>query len=75
MKRLSELLVQFYGYDVARVIRGGVETLDVRQAREDADTEDVYANESLERHGLFAAIRQSIPGDVVTLPERLMEVD
>jgi len=76
VKRLSELLMQFYGYGVGRLVRdGGVEKVDVRQARDEADVEDVYANESLERHGLFAAIRQSILGDVVTLSERLMEVN
>lgn len=75
VKRLSELLVQFYGYRVIRDGLGNTQRVDVRQAREDADTNDVYANESLERHGLFAALRQSIPGGVITLSERLMEVD
>ena len=75
VKRLSELLVQLYGYRIVRHGAGELERLDVRQAREDADTNDVYANESLERHGLFAALRQSIPGGVITLSERLMEVD
>ncbi len=75
VKRLSELLVQFYGYRVIRDALGSTQRVDVRQAREDADTNDVYANESLERYGLFAALRQSIPGGVITLSERLMEVD
>lgn len=77
VKRLSELLMQFYGYQVARVVRDKVtdiERLDVRVAREDADVEDIYHNEALARDGLIGAIRQSIPGDVVTLSERLAEV-
>ncbi|EGQ8535741.1 hypothetical protein [Vibrio parahaemolyticus] len=75
--RLSSLLVQFYGYNVARVVRDNVdeiEKLDVRMARDDADTHDVFHNEAYARPGLVAAIRQSIPGDVVTLSERLAEV-
>lgn len=77
VKRLSELLMQFYGYQVARVVRDkitDIERLDVRAAREDADVEDIYHNEALARDGLIGAIRQSIPGDVVTLSERLTEV-
>ncbi len=70
--RLSEILVQFYGY---RWVKGALplvyERVDLRQARDDADTEDIFHNEALERDGLVGAIRQSIPGDVVTLSERL----
>ncbi|EHH1077207.1 hypothetical protein ACJZRZ_003821 [Vibrio parahaemolyticus] len=76
--RLSALLVQFYGYNVARLVRDKmdeIETLDVRMARDDADANDVYHNERYARPGLVAAIRQSIPGDVVTLSERLAEVN
>ncbi|RJX68627.1 hypothetical protein DZ860_16660 [Vibrio sinensis] len=73
-RRLSEILVQFYGY---RWIKGALpvllEKVDMRQAREDADTDDLFHNESLVRDGLIRAIRQSIPCDVVTLSERLDE--
>ncbi len=77
VKRLSELLVRFYGYRVARIVRDNVtdvERIDVRAIREDADTDDVYHNEALARDGLIGAIRQSIPRDVVTVSEHLAEV-
>ncbi len=70
--RISEILVQFYGYDKA-VNAAGVERIDVKQARDDVDTDTCYGNASFERDGLFAAIRQSIPGDVVTVSEYLAE--
>ena len=72
--RLSEILVQFYGY---RWVKGALpillERVDVRLAREEADTNDVFHNDALEREGLIGAIRQSIPGDVVTLSKRVDE--
>ncbi len=71
--RLSDILVQFYGYGVTSESYA-VDIIDVKQAREDADADGVYGNDALERHGLFAAIRQSIPCDVVTVSERLAEV-
>lgn len=73
-RRLGEILVQFYGY---RWVKGPLpillEKVDVRQAREEADTDDLFHNEALDRDGLIRAIRQSIPCDVVTLAERLDE--
>ncbi|WP_367971686.1 hypothetical protein RJD38_21850 (plasmid) [Vibrio scophthalmi] len=73
-RRLGEILVQFYGY---RWVKGPLpillEKVDVRQAREEVDTDDLFHNEALDRNGLIRAIRQSIPCDVVTLAERLDE--
>ncbi|WP_408686858.1 hypothetical protein [Vibrio sp. TBV020] len=71
--RLSELLILLYGYAQAKE-GTKAETMDVRQAREDVDTDALYHNEALARSGLYAAIRQSIPGDVVTVSEQLAEV-
>ncbi|CAH1593894.1 hypothetical protein THF1C08_330088 [Vibrio jasicida] len=71
--RLSSLLAQFYGYRIVGAAEH-IERVDVRQAREEAETDEVYHNEALARDGLVSAIRQSIPGDVVTLSERLAEV-
>ena len=71
--RLSALLVQFYGYRIVGAAER-IERVDVRLAREEAQTDEVYHNEALARDGLGSAIRQSIPGDVVTLAERLAEV-
>lgn len=70
--RLGELLVRFYGYQKVEAV--SPELIDIRLARDEADTDDIYFNEAFERHGLFAAIRQSIPCDVVTVSERLAEV-
>ncbi len=71
--RLSALLAQFYGYRIVGAPQR-IERVDVRLAREEAETDEVYHNEALARDGLVSAIRQSIPGDVVTLSERLAEV-
>lgn len=71
--RLSALLVQFYGYRIVGAAEY-VERVDVRLAREEAETDEIFHNEALARDGLVSAIRQSIPGDVVTLSERLAEV-
>ncbi|HHY0447690.1 TPA: hypothetical protein ACVU4T_004663 [Vibrio parahaemolyticus] len=71
--RLSALLAQFYGYRIVGSAER-IERVDVRLAREEAETDEVYHNEALARDGLVSAIRQSIPGDVVTLSERLAEV-
>ncbi|WP_409581295.1 hypothetical protein [Vibrio owensii] len=71
--RLSALLVQFYGYRVVGAAEH-IERVDVRLAREEAEADEIYHNEALARDGLVSAIRQSIPGDVVTLSERLAEV-
>ncbi|MFM2623579.1 hypothetical protein [Vibrio owensii] len=71
--RLSALLAQFYGYRIVGAAER-IERVDVRLAREEAETDEVFHNEALARDGLVSAIRQSIPGDVVTLSERLAEV-
>lgn len=71
--RLSALLAQFYGYRIVGTAER-IERVDVRLAREEAETDEVFHNEALARDGLVSAIRQSIPGDVVTLSERLAEV-
>lgn len=70
--RLSELLVRFYGYRIAEAV--APELIDIRQTRDEADADELYSNEAFERHGLFGAIHQSIPCDVVTVAERLAEV-
>ena len=73
-RRLSEILVQFYGYCwIEGELPVSLERVDVRQAREDADTNDVFYNDAFERDGLIRAIHQSIPRDVVTLSESLNE--
>ena len=73
-RRLSEILVQFYGYCwIEGELPVPLERVDVRQAREDADTNDVFYNDTFERDGLIRAIHQSIPRDVVTLSESLNE--
>ncbi|MFM2666600.1 hypothetical protein AAFX24_17350 [Vibrio mediterranei] len=73
-RRLTELLVQFYGYQVFKTYDPEqVEYIDIIEAREMVDANALYHDETLGREGLMAAIRQSIPGDVVTLSEQQAE--
>nr|WP_014343683.1 hypothetical protein [Aliivibrio fischeri]AEY78271.1 hypothetical protein [Aliivibrio fischeri] len=73
-RRLSEILVQFYGYCwIEGELPVSLEKVDIRQAREDVDVDDVFDNEAFERDGLIRAIHQSIPRDVVTLSGSLSE--